>query len=87
MNIDVTQVFLALLSAGAAILGWLYRQILADMKELRHDLKVVEAEASKMREEIPAKYAQIGVMERMFERLDAKMDQMLDKLDKKADKP
>lgn len=87
MNLDMTQIVLAVVGGAATVLSWLYRQILGDVKELKVGLKEAEIDAAKLREEIPTKYAQLGSMERMFEKLDTKMDRMLDKLDTKADKP
>lgn len=90
MNLDPTQVVLAVLSGVFSViftvLGWLYKQLVGEVAQLNGRLRSAESDAAKLREEIPTKYAQLGSMERMFEKLDTKLDKLFDRINEKADK-
>lgn len=67
------------IGAGFAVFGWFARELWSAVKDLKVDL-------SRLREEIPTKYATRTDMEYMFGKIDTKLDRIVDKIDSKADK-
>lgn len=68
-----------ILGAGMAALGWFAREMWSAAKELKADL-------ARLREELPQKYALKEDLEKVINRIDAKLDKIFDRLEYKQDK-